>query len=369
MNARYISTEQLELKALREMSARIGANPLLVQASAGNTSIKIDEVLWIKASGKWLIQAEADDFLVAIELAKAKRCLRENAISEIGTKCPGGLRASIETPMHAVLPHKVVVHVHSVNTIAWAVRQDGPRQLRARLCGVPWQWIPYTRSGASLAREIERALSRFPETNVFVLGNHGLVVCGSCCASAERLLAEVEQRLAIEPRPAPEPKYALLKQASSRSSWHLPACACVHALATDHICRRIVSGGVLYPCQAIFLPGIMPVVGSSLPQREPGCGPGHPTQPVLLMIENQGVLASEHMTRAAGEMLVGLANVVQRIAASAPLRYLRASELRTALNGDVATYKRNADTNYLEVLSEREQLKSGRPERQNRNTD
>lgn len=345
MKARYLSTEQFELNALREMSARIGANPLLAQASTGNTSVKIDETLWIKASGKWLIQAEADDFLIAVELAKAKRCLRENAISEIGTEFPGDLRASIETPMHAVLPHKVVVHVHSVNAIAWAVRQDGPRQLRGRLCGIPWQWIPYTRSGTSLAREIERAFSRFPETNVFVLGNHGLVVCGSCCASAERLLAEVEKRLAIEPRPALEPKYALLRQAASRSSWHLPACASVHALATDHICRRILSGGVLYPCQAIFLPDITPVVSNSLPEREPDCGPGYPGRQVLLIVENQGVLVGEDMTRAAEEILVGLANVVQRIDASAPLRYLNASELRGVLNGDVANYKRTADTN------------------------
>ena len=35
-------------------SARVGNNPLLVQAGSGNTSIKLDGVLWIKASGKWL---------------------------------------------------------------------------------------------------------------------------------------------------------------------------------------------------------------------------------------------------------------------------------------------------------------------------
>ena len=27
--------------------------------------------------------------------------------------------------MHAVMPHRVVIHVHSVNAIAWAVRRDG----------------------------------------------------------------------------------------------------------------------------------------------------------------------------------------------------------------------------------------------------
>src|ERR1019366_1279525 len=58
----------------------------------------------------------------------------------IGGKTMG---TSVETAMHAVLPHSVVLHVHSVNTIAWAVRRDGPSELAARLEGIDWAWIPY----------------------------------------------------------------------------------------------------------------------------------------------------------------------------------------------------------------------------------
>ena len=346
MRARYTAREQSELQALRELSARIGGNPLLIQASSGNISIKIDGILWIKASGKWLIHAEEDDFLVAVQLARANRCMRENTpISETEAKSSGGLRASIETAMHAVLPQKVVVHVHSVNAIAWAVREDSPRQLSARLSGLPWQWIPYTPSGTALARKIENAVSCFPQTNVLVLGNHGLVVCGNTCRSAEQLLAEVEQRLATEPRPAPRPRYALLNQALSGSAWSLPACAGVHSLATDHTSRRILSGGVLYPCQAIFLPRIMPVLVSSACFHDLCCGrQGHGGHQVLL-VKDHGTITSEHMTRAEQEMLVGLANVVQRIDASAPLRYLTASEVLDVLNGESENYRRSADIN------------------------
>ncbi len=341
MKARGVSSGQLELNALREMSAGLGSNPLLAQASSGNTSIKIDGVLWIKASGKWLIQAEEDDFLVAVSVAEVKKCLREDtAIPKTGNEAPGGLCASIETAMHAVLPQKVVVHVHSVNTISWAVREDGPSQLSARLTGLRWQWIPYTPSGPALARKIEHALSCFPQTDVFVLGNHGLVVCGNSCRSAEQLLSEVEQRLAIEPRSAPEPGYARLKQFVSGSRWCLPACAGVHALATDHIARRILSGGVLYPCQAIFLPGTTPV-RTSLRCAE---------RQVLLVMEDDGVLASEYMTRAEQEVLAGLANVVQRIDAAAPLRYLSDSEVMDVLNGGGENYRRVTDTNCSHAL-------------------
>jgi rhamnose utilization protein RhaD (predicted bifunctional aldolase and dehydrogenase) len=43
---------QAELKQLRELTARVGSDPLLTQASTGNSSLKIGSVLWIKASGK-----------------------------------------------------------------------------------------------------------------------------------------------------------------------------------------------------------------------------------------------------------------------------------------------------------------------------
>lgn len=341
------SSEQFEIETLRELSARIGGNPLLVQASSGNTSVKVDDVLWIKASGKWLIHAAEDDFLVSVKLAKARRCLRENtAISETETKSPGSPAASIETAMHAVLPQKVVVHVHSVNTIAWAVREDGPSQLGARLNGLPWQWIPYTPSGTSLARKIDHALRCFPQTSVLVLGNHGLVVCGNSCRSTEQLLSEVEQRLAVEPRTAPEPKYPQLMQALSASAWSLPACAGVHALATDHISRRILAGGVLYPCQAIFLPEVMKMFASPVSLQE-RCHRqrGYVGQPALLVIEDHGVLISKHMTRAEEEILAGLVNVVQRIDASAPVRYLTASELTHVLSVESENYRQTADTN------------------------
>jgi len=40
------------LAPLVQLSARVGRDPLLVQASSGNTSMKLDGVLWIKALGQ-----------------------------------------------------------------------------------------------------------------------------------------------------------------------------------------------------------------------------------------------------------------------------------------------------------------------------
>jgi len=144
-----------ELGCLRQLSVRAGSNPLLVQASNGNTSIKLEGILWIKGSGKWLARANQEEILIPIELAEAKETVEQGgeiAPRQISTNVR--MRPSIETAMHAVLPHRVVIHVHSINTIAWAIRSDGIEELTARLRGLQWQWIPYAASGIPLAREI-----------------------------------------------------------------------------------------------------------------------------------------------------------------------------------------------------------------------
>ena len=155
VHRRFFPTRvERELGCLRQLSVRAGSNPLLVQASNGNTSIKPEGILWIKGSGKWLARANQEEKLIPIELAEAKETVEQGGKIAQRQISKNGMRPSIETAMHAVLPHRVVIHVHSINTIAWAIRSDGIEELTARLRGLQWQWIPYAASGIPLAREI-----------------------------------------------------------------------------------------------------------------------------------------------------------------------------------------------------------------------
>src|SRR5436305_683854 len=151
-----------EIEALLRFSARLGRDPLLVQASSGNTSLKCDGTLWVKASGKWLANADCENILVPVNLDDCQKCFQNGIESLSPVEFQGEtprLHPSIETFMHAVLPFPVVVHVHSVNAIAWAIRSDAPIHLRDRLQGLAWQWIPYVPSGLPLATEIWEAYS------------------------------------------------------------------------------------------------------------------------------------------------------------------------------------------------------------------
>jgi rhamnose utilization protein RhaD (predicted bifunctional aldolase and dehydrogenase) len=122
----------------------------------------------------------------------------------------------------SILPHRVVRRVHSVNTLASALRWDAPERLRSQLRGLRWEWIPYARSGLPLAREIERALGRSSAFDIRVLGNHRLLVCGDDCRSVELVLKRVDLLLGSTPRRAPHFDRQFLLRLVDGSHWRLP---------------------------------------------------------------------------------------------------------------------------------------------------
>ena len=101
MSKHVLMTQKAEITSLCELSARIGSDPLLTQASTGNSSMKLDGVLWIKASGKWMADATRKDILIPLDLTEVRECVKQQVD-------PAGryASASIETAMHAVLPHR-----------------------------------------------------------------------------------------------------------------------------------------------------------------------------------------------------------------------------------------------------------------------
>jgi rhamnose utilization protein RhaD (predicted bifunctional aldolase and dehydrogenase) len=315
-----MAADKRELVPLVELSARLGQQPLLVQGSTGNTSIKIRNTLWVKASGKWMANAAKEDVFVPVNFADADRYLSG---SSVPSRSILSLRPkpSIETAMHLILPHRVVIHVHSVNTIAWAVQRGGRSSLRKRLEGLRWCWIGYTPSGVPLAKEIGASLHLSP--NIFVLANHGLVVGGESCEDAEARLQEVERRLAIAPRNTPEPDLVDLERLAP-SEFQLPQAKEIHSLATDAFSSAIVSQGILYPCQAMFLGRYLRVLSrrDSIRRLIKQYHNQHGVRPPALMIRGKGVLVANDLTTTELQTLLGLSQVVQRLRPKASIAYL-----------------------------------------------
>jgi len=333
-------TNRLEWKSLLDLTARVGNNPLLTNASTGNISAKLDDTMWIKASGKWMASALHDDIFIPLNLKDVQECLRRGL--DPAERFPG---ASLETAMHAALPHPVVLHVHSVNTIAWAVRRDARARLATRLDGLRWQLVPYVASGLPLYREVRHALTADPGADVFIMANHGLVIGGNDVAQIEDLLIDVEQRLNIRPRPVPCPRYSALAKICERSPWDLPHDDGVHALSTDAISRTILAGGLLYPCQAIFSDDETEDLFQPVEYLD--CRHARCTHRKFMIVEELGVVINKTARPAEVAMLSGLARVTQRLGASVPVRYLTQAELAELSGQVVYRYRELANMNQM----------------------
>ncbi len=234
-----------DLAALARVSAELGSNRLLIQAAGGNTSVKADGVLWVKASGRWLGNALDEPIFAALDLPRLTRAmaLGDPACEtceafELADLSGPGLRPSVETTLHAGLPQRFVLHVHCVETISNAALEDGAARVAPLLDGLKWQWVPYTRPGFPLFRTIT------PGADVYVFANHGLVVAADTLEAAVAMVATVGRRLARPLQTAPNQPARGFERAGYRFA-NAPA-------LTPHG-ARFAAAGTLYPDHLVFL--------------------------------------------------------------------------------------------------------------------
>jgi rhamnose utilization protein RhaD (predicted bifunctional aldolase and dehydrogenase) len=322
------------------MSARLGGNADLIQAGGGNTSIKLDGKLWVKASGKWLIHAASEEMFLPIPLADILRSIERNEeyTTEHTTSDGITLRPSVETTMHAAIPHPCVVHVHSVNTLAWAALASSPQSFADRLEGIRWEWIPYVHPGLPLAQRIKGSLATRPD--VLIMQNHGLIVGGDTCESAEALLYEVERRIHLTMRSAPAPDLPRLRSISDEN-WVPAEDLEAHGLATDPVSCRIASEGTMYPDHCVYLGHAVAVKHAAETPAE--AAERYETRwgrtPAVLLCEGVGVLTSAGLSRAGREMLTCLSRVVRRIPENEPVHYLEYDQVARLMNWDAEHYR------------------------------
>lgn len=334
-----------ELESLAAMSAAVGADPDLVQGGGGNVSLKAGGCLWIKASGTWLSRALAEPIFLPLDLARLRRQIAAgDADPTAGCYDPAsGARPSIETTLHALMPGRVVLHTHAVNSIAWTVRRDGEAALADRLAGLDWAWLPYRRPGLPLTREMQAVLRRRPDCAVLVLANHGLVVGAANVDAARALTYEVERRLALPLRPAGRPDLKRL-DGFLRAGWRLPSDPLVHGIARDAAAFEFARLGALYPDHVVFLDSPLPILvdgdlEATIERHRQAAG----RTPKYLVLPGAGVVVARDIVPGAEEMLRCLARILLRIPADVPVRPLTSEEVRELVDWEAEQYRQSLD--------------------------
>ncbi|OLE55985.1 MAG: short-chain dehydrogenase, partial [Bacteroidetes bacterium 13_1_20CM_4_60_6] len=178
----------------------LGADARITNTGGGNTSSKIAatdpltggtvQVLWVKGSGGDLRTATRANFAsLYLDQVLSLRGMYAR-FPQRGPKTPAedamvGMYphtmfdrnptpASIDTPLHAFIPHAHVDHLHPIAVMAIATAADGPALTR-QVYGDDVLWTDWQRPGFDLGLKLERICREHPNAQGVILGGHGLI--------------------------------------------------------------------------------------------------------------------------------------------------------------------------------------------------
>jgi rhamnose utilization protein RhaD (predicted bifunctional aldolase and dehydrogenase)/NAD(P)-dependent dehydrogenase (short-subunit alcohol dehydrogenase family) len=213
--ARYARDGIAHDLALRVYTTRLlGQNPKLVLHGGGNTSVKTrmpdlngDEVdvLCVKGSG-WDMATIEPAGLPAVRLEPLRKLRRRNALSDedmvrvqrTNLIDPAAPNPSVETLLHAFLPHAFVDHTHSTAVLSLTDQPQGEK-LCEEVYGKRLGYVPYIMPGFALAKAAADAFERDRSVEGLILHKHGIFTFGADAREAyERMIEHVtlaEERL------------------------------------------------------------------------------------------------------------------------------------------------------------------------------
>lgn len=222
-----------------DVAAKLGAAELLLYRSnllgsdltvtnfgGGNTSAKITEtdplsgaeveVLWVKGSGGDIGSMKLDGFatlyqdkLLSLETHYDGPADDDKMVGYLPhcTFNLNGRAASIDTPLHSLLPFAHVDHVHPDAIIALAASSGGEDVTKA-IWGGKIGWLPWKRPGYTLGVQLRDYVKANPGIEGVMLAGHGIICWAdsakACYEHTVRLIADAATYLnaRLEARPA-----------------------------------------------------------------------------------------------------------------------------------------------------------------------
>ena len=194
---------------LRVYTSRLlGRDKSLVLHGGGNTSVKLrkknlfgedEEILYVKGSGWDLETIEAPGF-APVKLDYVRRLASLPSLSDpqmvnefaTHTLRAGAPAPSVETILHAILPHKYVDHTHADAVLSISNSPDGEKRIRD-IYGSKAAVIPYIMAGFDLAAYCAREYPKqaTPHTVGMVLLSHGVFSFAADARESYELMIEL----------------------------------------------------------------------------------------------------------------------------------------------------------------------------------
>jgi rhamnulose-1-phosphate aldolase/alcohol dehydrogenase len=222
-DARAAALSQENLLLYR--SNLLGSDLTVTNFGGGNTSGKIIqkdpltsqevEVLWVKGSGGDIGSMKLDGFstLYLDKFRSTEKLYRgaqfEDEMVGLLPHCTFNLNpraASIDTPLHGLLPFAHIDHVHPDAIIALAASSAGEQATR-KIWGGAVGWLPWKRPGFELGVQLRDYVARNPSLRGVMLAGHGIICWGDtskdCYQNTISLIADaaryLNKQLALAP--------------------------------------------------------------------------------------------------------------------------------------------------------------------------
>lgn len=179
----------------------LGSDLTVTNFGGGNTSAKLREidpltgaeveVLWVKGSGGDIGSMKLDGFatlyqekLLSLEVHYSGPEDDDKMVGYLPhcTFNLNGRAASIDTPLHSLLPFAHVDHVHPDAIIALAASSGGEDATKA-IWGGRIGWLPWKRPGYTLGIQLRDYVQRNPDVEGVMLAGHG-IICWADTAKA-----------------------------------------------------------------------------------------------------------------------------------------------------------------------------------------
>jgi len=192
--------------ALRVYTTRLlGSEPRLVLHGGGNTSVKSRardvtgrelDVLYVKGSG-WDMGTIEPPGLPAVELEPLMELASLDALSDeemvnfqrrnlLDSSAPN---PSVETLLHAWVPHRFIDHTHANAVLVLTDQPDG-EAICHELYGDRAPTVPYIMPGFDLAKACREVAASHPDAEGLILLKHGIFTFGATAREAYGRMVE-----------------------------------------------------------------------------------------------------------------------------------------------------------------------------------
>ena len=329
-------------KQVKQFCARIGTDPLLVQGPGGNVSWKDNDVLWIKASGKWLAKACDEEIFVPVSLSYL-----QEAISNKNFSCSPSilgdtkLRPSIETLLHALMPQKVIAHLHAVEALAHLVRKNAETRLAELINdSIKWVFVDYYKPGAELAACVSAKLTLIPDAEVIFLKNHGIVIGAPDIRNLERILKKITKLLFTKPFLSELIPFDFVIKNNPNTFLNEFAFANdpeINRLSTNsYLISRVQNDWALYPDHVVFLGDSAIVMDDTADEYKSEIIGRNPD---FIFVKQQGVLECKAITPAKKAQLRCYYDVLVRQPPTEKLESLTQINIKEILNWEAEIFR------------------------------